>query len=177
MFIYFERERARAGEGQRERGSHRIGSRLQALSCQHRARLGARTHELWDHDLSWSWTLTWLSHPGAPIAPFFNVDIYLNSAIDVDPQRTLVLLCSDGINIYLSTYFHFLLLFVPSCNSLFQFEFIFFFLKTSFWFSINTDLKRWKFSVLFSVNVFISLSFLKGIFSECKVLSWWNFSP
>ena len=28
----------------RERGRHRIGSRLQALSCQHRARRGARTH-------------------------------------------------------------------------------------------------------------------------------------
>ena len=61
-----ERETARVGEGQRERGRHRIWSRLQALSCQHRARHGARTHELWDHDLSRSWTLNRLSHPGAP---------------------------------------------------------------------------------------------------------------
>ena len=40
-----DRERAWAGEGQRERGRHRIRIRLQALSCQHRARRGARTHE------------------------------------------------------------------------------------------------------------------------------------
>ena len=50
VFIYFwERERKRAstrvGEGQRERGRHRIWSRLQALSCQHRARGGAWTHD------------------------------------------------------------------------------------------------------------------------------------
>ena len=36
----------------RERGRHRIRSRLQALSCQHRARRGARTHKPRDHDLS-----------------------------------------------------------------------------------------------------------------------------
>ena len=61
-----EREKARVGEGQREKGRHRIQSRFQALSCQHRARHGAQTHELWDHDLNWSWTLNRLSHPGAP---------------------------------------------------------------------------------------------------------------
>ena len=54
------------GEGQRERGRHRIGSRLQALSCQHRAPRGAPTHELGDHDLSGSQRLNRLSHPGAP---------------------------------------------------------------------------------------------------------------
>ena len=48
-----EHERGRG----RERGRHRIGSRLQALSSQHRARRGAQTHELRDHDLSQSWTL------------------------------------------------------------------------------------------------------------------------
>ena len=56
-----EHERGRV----RERGRHRIWSRLQALSCQHRARRGAQTHGPWDHDLSWSQTL---SHPGAPIS-------------------------------------------------------------------------------------------------------------
>ena len=40
------------GEGHRERGRHRIRSRLQAPSCQHRALHGARTHGPWDHDLS-----------------------------------------------------------------------------------------------------------------------------
>ena len=50
----------------RERGRHRIWSRLQALSCQHRARCGARIHRPWDRDLSWSRTPNRLSHPGAP---------------------------------------------------------------------------------------------------------------
>ena len=65
LFI-FETERYRAWTGRsRERGRHRIWSRLQALSCQHRAWCGAWTQELRDHDLSWSQTLNWLSHPGA----------------------------------------------------------------------------------------------------------------
>ena len=51
----------------RERGRHRIWSRFQALSCQHRAQHGARTHGLWDHDLSQSWMLNRLSYPGAPM--------------------------------------------------------------------------------------------------------------
>ena len=50
----------------RERGRHRIRSRLQALSCQHRGWHGARTHGPRDYDLSWSWTLNRLRHPGAP---------------------------------------------------------------------------------------------------------------
>ena len=73
MFI-FEREREREREREaecewgrdRERGRHRIRSRLQALSCQHRARRGAQTHKWGDHDLSRSWILNRLSHPGAP---------------------------------------------------------------------------------------------------------------
>ena len=69
MFIYFwEREREAVCEqgGSRERGRHRIWSRFQALSCQHRAWCGARTHKLWDHDLRQSQMLNRLSHPGAP---------------------------------------------------------------------------------------------------------------
>ena len=66
-----ERDRVRAGEGQRERGGHRIWSRLQALSCQHRAWHRAQTHEPWDHDLSWSWTLNQLSHPGTPYTVYY----------------------------------------------------------------------------------------------------------
>ena len=72
MFIYFifetERDRAWTGEGQRERGRHRIWNRLQALSCQHRARRGAWTHGPRDHDLSRSRPLNRLSHPGAPLS-------------------------------------------------------------------------------------------------------------
>ena len=56
-----------------ERKKHRIWSRLQALSCQHRAWCGAQTHELWDHDLSQSRMPDWLSHPGAPPTDMFKV--------------------------------------------------------------------------------------------------------
>ena len=66
MFIYFWETEGQQ-ERDRERGRHRIWSRLQALSCQHRAWHGAPTHELWNPDPSWSGTLNWLSHPGAPI--------------------------------------------------------------------------------------------------------------
>ena len=69
--VYFwERDRVWAGGGdrERERGRHRIWSRLQALSCQHRGRRGAQTHGPQDHDLRWSQTLNQLSHPGAPIS-------------------------------------------------------------------------------------------------------------
>ena len=65
FFMFSFWETARVAEGQR--GRRRIRSRLQALSCQHRARLGAQTHGPWDHDLSRSQTLNWLSHPGAPV--------------------------------------------------------------------------------------------------------------
>ena len=69
LMCIFEREWARASisrgrtEREEDTGSE-AGSRL--LSCQHRARCGARTHELWDHDLSLSWMLNELSHPSAP---------------------------------------------------------------------------------------------------------------
>ena len=75
MFI-FETETER--EWGRGRGRHRVQSRLQALSCQHRARCGARTHERRDHDLSRSRRLNRLSHPGAPAYQFLkNVSINL----------------------------------------------------------------------------------------------------
>uniref|UniRef100_A0ABI8AGK9 Uncharacterized protein n=1 Tax=Felis catus TaxID=9685 RepID=A0ABI8AGK9_FELCA len=61
-----DRERQSMNGGGSERRRHRIGNRLQALSCQHRARRGARTHGPRDHDLSRSWPLNRLSHPGAP---------------------------------------------------------------------------------------------------------------
>ena len=71
-FIHFLRDRERqsmSGKGA-EGGRHRIRSRLQTLSCQHRARCGARTHELGDHDLSQSQTFNRLSHPGTPFLLF-----------------------------------------------------------------------------------------------------------
>ena len=63
----FLRERESRGGGR-----HRLRSRLQALSCQYRAWCGIWTHEPWDHDLSWSQMLNWLSHPGAPYGLFLN---------------------------------------------------------------------------------------------------------
>ena len=64
-FIYFwDREKQSMNGGGSERGRHRIWSRFQALSCQHRAWCGARTHQLPDHDLSWSRMLNRRSHPG-----------------------------------------------------------------------------------------------------------------
>ena len=67
LFI-FETETEHEQGRDRERGRHRskAGCRLQALSCQHRVGRGARTQEPWDHDLSQSWTLNQLSHPGTP---------------------------------------------------------------------------------------------------------------
>ena len=50
VYLFSERETETEhewGRG-RERGRHRIGNRLQALSCQHRAQRGARTQE---HDI------------------------------------------------------------------------------------------------------------------------------
>ena len=66
-FIY-ERER-QTDRQTNQRGRHRIWSRLQALSCQHRAQCRARTHEPWHHDLSQSRTLNLLSHLGATQVP------------------------------------------------------------------------------------------------------------
>ena len=50
-----------------EWGRDRLWSRLQALSCQHRAWRRTQTHELLDHDLSRSPTLNQLSHPVTPL--------------------------------------------------------------------------------------------------------------
>ena len=60
-----DRQNTSGGRG-RERRRPRIWSRFQGLSCQHRTRHGAQTHEPRDHDLSRSQTLNWLSHSGAP---------------------------------------------------------------------------------------------------------------
>ena len=85
-FIYFwkrERERERERERGRQRARHRIWSRLQALSCQQRARRRAQTHGLWDHDLSQSQMLNLLSHPGAPSCFFLKCERY-NSCLIIE---------------------------------------------------------------------------------------------
>ena len=54
-----------------QRGAERGGTDdlKQALCWQQRARCGTRIHKPWDHDLSQSWMLNWLCHPGAPHVP------------------------------------------------------------------------------------------------------------
>ena len=70
LFLRKRERECKQGRG-REKGRHRIWNRLQALSCQHRARWGARTHEPWDRDLNWHRTLNGLSHPGTSKNTFF----------------------------------------------------------------------------------------------------------
>ena len=60
-----ERERERAPKWGRSRGKGTEDPK-QALCWQQSAWPKARTHEPWDHVLSWSLTLNRLSHPGAP---------------------------------------------------------------------------------------------------------------
>ena len=70
MYLFLETEtECEWGRG-REKESHRIWSRLQVPSCQHRAPCGARTHEPWDHDMSRSRMLNRWSHPGALVIYF-----------------------------------------------------------------------------------------------------------
>ena len=54
----------------------------QALHCQQRARRGARSHELWGHDLSWNWELdAYLTepprHPGNQRILFFFLSLFI----------------------------------------------------------------------------------------------------
>ena len=71
------------GEVERWRDTEsEAGSRLWA-SCQHRARCGAWTHEFWDHDLSRSWTLNWLSHPRAPPMKLFMQPTHIRITLPV----------------------------------------------------------------------------------------------
>ena len=68
VYVYLWERQSVSGEGaERERGRHRIWNKLQALSCQHRARCGPWTREQPDHDLGWSRMLNWLSHPGTAV--------------------------------------------------------------------------------------------------------------
>ena len=78
------------GEEQRERETQNQ-SRLHALSCQHRARRGARTREPRDHDLSQSRTLNRLSHSGAPQREFLAGSMLImepNKGLDLTTVRS-----------------------------------------------------------------------------------------
>ena len=101
IFIYFwERERNQnVSRGEAERGRHRIWSRLQALSCLYRARCRARTHKLWDHDLSQSWTPNWLSHLGAPYG--LNLKEWIRKSLNEMENPARIFLWSLGPSIQL----------------------------------------------------------------------------
>ena len=63
FYVYFWETETEHKQGRgRERERYRIRSRLQAVSCQHRAQRGAWTHVPWDCDLNWNQTLNRLSH-------------------------------------------------------------------------------------------------------------------
>ena len=70
-FVYFWEKESIVGEGQRERGTEDV---KQVLSWQQRALCRGLTHKQ-DHNLSQSLTLNRLSHPGAPEAPLFYVQL------------------------------------------------------------------------------------------------------
>ena len=61
LFYFWEREAENELWRGRERHTHRIQSRVWAVS--NKARCGARTQECWDHELIQSWMLNWLSQP------------------------------------------------------------------------------------------------------------------
>ena len=67
VYLFFrERQSTSKGQAEGERGKDRLQSRLQALSCQHRAWCGAQTHKMQGHGLSRSRTPNLLSRSGAP---------------------------------------------------------------------------------------------------------------
>ena len=76
MFIYFwEREtECEQGVG----GSEREGDTESEAGIG--LWRGARTHKLWIHDLSRSWPLNQLSHPGAPKPTSFLIATWISAA-------------------------------------------------------------------------------------------------
>ena len=88
LFILRERVSMRVGKGQRERERQ---NPKQALSCQHRARHGAQTHEPRDRDLSRSQTLNRLSHPGAPEVSFKK--LFMVKGIEATLGTTFSIFC------------------------------------------------------------------------------------
>ena len=85
-----ERETKREQGRVRERGRHRIQSKLQAPSCQHRARRRPRTHEPRDRDLGQSRTPNRPSHPGAPVSPSYISPVSLTVFIHLPTQLSQV---------------------------------------------------------------------------------------
>ena len=78
-----------AGEGQRQKETE---DPKWALCYQHRARRGARTHKLRDHDLSQSRTL---NRPGRPGAPKFVFDcLSLPAKMEAPRSQVLVYIVS-----------------------------------------------------------------------------------
>ena len=133
---------SRERERERERERPRIQSRLPALSCQHRARRGAQTHELRDHNLGQSQSLNQLSHPGAPSPSYYYFDDLKWSVLSSD----------NCFNVMVANHISF----VDKVNLLL----IFFGLKSLF----GLPLSKTRFpSIMRNMLTFIYLSFLEGI--------------
>ena len=95
VYLFLRQRETEHERGRSERGWHRIWNRLQALSCQHKAQRGARTHGPWDRDLSRSRPLNRLSHPGAPASDSW---FWLRSwSYRVRGNEPHVRLCTDSM--------------------------------------------------------------------------------
>ena len=81
-FIHFwetQREWGRA-----ERGRHRIRSRLQALSCQHRTRRGAWTHEPWDRAWAKVGSLTDWATQAPLLRSFLKTSLLIGALVSIN---------------------------------------------------------------------------------------------
>ena len=76
----------------RERGRHRIQSRFQAPSCQHRDWRRAPTHTPWDHDLS-EVEVGHLTDWATQASPHL-ISLIVNSLYPLGLKSTICLLCS-----------------------------------------------------------------------------------
>ena len=100
LTFIFERQRQSTSRGGAETEGDtesEAGSRL----GQHRARCRARTHELWDHDLSQSRTPNRLSHPGTPTWALFLIHflpISLHPSLIRNQNQFIFLYFSEIIN-------------------------------------------------------------------------------
>ena len=90
FFVFiFERETECEWRRGRERGRHRIWSRLQVLRYKHRVQRRARTHKPQDHDLSQSWTLNWLvTQAPQRVCSWLWMDLRFKENIYVEIQET-----------------------------------------------------------------------------------------
>ena len=101
------------GEGKRE-GNKGLEVGFALTGWQQQAWCGAWTQEPWDHDLSWSWMLNWLSHPWAPFL-VFNYSMPTRVLISVFPTA-LTAFNIQNLLIFSTVYFLLFLLEYKFCS-------------------------------------------------------------